>query len=165
MALKDTQLAEGEEIVLSTRTHWKALAEPVALGLFLIALTWAVWWFTRDLSAGGWIALVVAVLAAGVALIFVIVPVLRWLTGRYVITTRRVSHRSGILTKVGRDIPLHRINDVAIEKHLMDRVLGCGTLTISDATDKAGMELHDVPRVESVQVQLQNLLYARDDLS
>ena len=34
---------------------------------------------------------------------------------------------------------------------------------ISDATDKAGMELRDVPGVETVQVTLQNLLYRTDD--
>lgn len=163
MGLKDKQLADGEEIVLNIRTHWKALAEPVALAIFLLAVLWAAWWFTRDLSFGGWITLVVAVLAAGVACFFVLIPILRWTTERYTITTRRISHRTGILTKVGRDIPLHRINDIAIEKGVLDRMLGCGTLIVSDATDKAGMELHDVPGVEAVHVQLQNLLYSRDD--
>lgn len=74
-----------------------------------------------------------------------------------------MSNRYGLLTKRGRDIPLYRINDVAIEKSVLDRMLGCGTLVISDATDKAGMELHDVPRVEEVQVELQNLLFSADD--
>ena len=163
MALKDKQLADGEEIVLSIRTHWKALAEPVALGLFLLALLWAVWWFTRDQSFGSWLTIGAAVVVAAILLWFVVIPVLRWFTSRYVITNRRISHRTGILTKVGRDIPLHRVNDIAIEKNLLDRMLRCGSLVVSDATDKAGMLLHDVPRVESVHVQLQNLLYAHDD--
>lgn len=163
MALRQKHLADGEEIVLSTRTHWKALAEPVALGIFLLAVLWTVWWFTRDLSYGRWATLGVAVLAALVATWFVVVPILRWSSERYVITNRRLSHRSGILTRVGRDIPLHRINDISIEKGPLDRVLGCGTLVISDATDKAGMPLHDVPRVEHVQLRLQDLLFARDD--
>lgn len=163
MGLKDSQLADGEEIVLSIRTHWKALAEPIALAIFLLAVVWAGWWFTRDLSYGTWITLALGVLAVGIALFFVVIPILRWTTERYTITTRRISHRTGILTKVGRDIPLHRVNDIGIEKGLLDRILGCGTLTVSDATDKAGMDLHDVPRVEAVHVQLQNLLYSRDD--
>lgn len=163
MGLKDSQLAHGEEVVLSIRTHWKALAEPVALAIFLVAVVWGGWWFTRDLSYGMWITLALAVLAAVTALFFVVIPILRWSTERYTITTRRISHRTGILTKIGRDIPLHRVNDIGLEKGLLDRVLGCGTLTVSDATDKAGMDLHDVPRVESVHVQLQNLLYSRDD--
>lgn len=163
MALKDKQLADGEEILLSIRTHWKALAEPVALGVFLLALLWAAWWFTRDQSWGSWAALVAAVLVLGIMAVFVALPIMRWLTSRYTITNRRISHRTGILTKVGRDIPLHRVNDIGINKGLLDRMLGCGTLTISDATDKAGMDLRDVPNVEAVHVQLQNLLYARDD--
>ncbi|HLS44875.1 MAG TPA: PH domain-containing protein [Ornithinicoccus sp.] len=163
MALKEKQLADGERIVLDTRTHWKALAEPVALGIFLLAVLWTVWWFTRDLSYGRWVTIAVAVLAAIVAAWFVLVPILRWSTERYVVTNRRLSHRSGILTKIGRDIPLHRINDIAIEKSVLDRMLGCGTLIVSDATEKAGMPLHDVPHVEDVHVQLQNLLYSRDD--
>ncbi|QDO88751.1 PH domain-containing protein [Ornithinimicrobium ciconiae] len=163
MALKDKQLADGEKVILSIRTHWKALAEPVALGIFLLALLWLAWWFTQDLSYGNWVTLAVGVLALGIAAWFVAIPILRWLTERYVITNRRISHRTGILTKVGRDIPLHRVNDIAIEKNLIDRMLGCGSLVVSDATDKAGMLLHDVPGVESVHVQLQNLLYSRDD--
>ncbi|USQ74805.1 PH domain-containing protein [Ornithinimicrobium cryptoxanthini] len=163
MALKEKHLGDGESVVLSIRTHWKALAGPIALALFLLALLWAVWWFTRDLSYGNWVTIAGAVLAALIAAWFVLVPILRWSTERYVITNRRLSHRSGILTKIGRDIPLHRINDIGIEKGVLDRILGCGTLIVSDATDKAGMELHDVPRVEDVQVQLQNLLFAGDD--
>lgn len=163
MALKEKQLADGESIVLSTRTHWKALAEPIALAIFLLALLGVVWWFVRDQSYGNWVTIGLAVLVVLVAAVFVLVPALKWGTERYVITNRRISHRSGILTKVGRDIPLHRINDVAIEKNLSDRILGCGTLVVSDATDKAGMELRDVPKVESVQVTLQNLLFAHDD--
>lgn len=163
MALKDKHLADGERVILAMRTHWKALAQPIALAVFLLAVLWTVWWFTRDQDWGGWATVAVAVVSAVVAIWFVLVPIWRWNTDRYMVTNRRVSHRSGIFTRIGRDIPLHRINDVAIEKHLMDRVLGCGTLVISDATDKAGMTLPDVPRVDEVQVQLQNLLYASDD--
>lgn len=34
---------------------------------------------------------------------------------------------------------------------------------VSDATEKQGMELHDVPRVDEVHVRLQELLYSADD--
>lgn len=163
MALKEKQLAEGEHIILDLRSHWKALAEPVTLAVFLLAVFWLVWYFLHDNSIGGWITLVAAVLAAAVAVVFVLIPIWRWSTNRFVVTNRRVSHRSGLLTKVGRDIPLHRVNDVEVRKGVLDRMLGCGTLLISDATDKAGMELHDVPKVEAVQVQIQNLLYQTDD--
>jgi len=163
MALKDKHLADGEQIVLDMRTHWKALVAPIALAVFLLAVVFVAWWFSRDSDWATWVGVGTGILAALLAVLFVLVPIWKWNTERYVVTNRRISHRSGILTKTGRDIPLYRINDIGIEKGLLDRMLGCGTLTVSDATDKAGMELHDVPDVEQVQVELQNLLHHTDD--
>lgn len=163
MALRDSHLAEGERVVLRMRTHWKALAEPVALLVFLLLVVAGAWWFSRDSEWGSWVLLISGGLALLLTILFVVIPIWRWNTSRYVFTNRRVSHRYGILTRRGRDIPLYRINDISIEKGLTDRIFGCGTLVISDATAKAGLELRDVPRVERVQVQLQDLLHRSDD--
>jgi len=92
-----------------------------------------------------------------------LIPFLRWLTSTYTVTNRRLITRHGILTRTGRDIPLFRINDVAYEKGLIDRLLGCGTLIISDATEKAGVVLPDIPNVEQVQLQISDLLFAKND--
>ncbi len=163
MGLKDKHLAEGEHIVLDLRTHWKALVGPLALAIFLVALVWVLWYYTNAADIGGWITLGAGILAGMVVIGYVLVPLWRWNSERYVVTNRRISHRSGLFTKVGRDIPLHRVNDVSTTKDPLDRVLGCGTLIVSDASDKAGMELRDVPRVEQVQVQIQTLLFRADD--
>lgn len=163
MALKEKHLADGEEIQMNLRTHWKALVLPVLLLVVLIAIVATTVALTQDSDWGVWALTAVGAIAAVLAVIGVLLPVWRWNSSRYMFTNRRVSHRHGLLTKKGRDIPLYRINDVAIEKGPIDRILGCGTLVISDATDKAGMELRDVPGVETVQVTLQNLLYRTDD--
>jgi hypothetical protein len=42
---------------------------------------------------------------------------------------------------------------------VVDRVLGCGTLVISDASEQGRVSLHDVPRVERLQLQLSDLLF------
>ena len=52
-----------------------------------------------------------------------------------------------------------RISDVAYEHGLVDRLLGCGTLVISDASERGQVRLHDIPRVEQVHLQLSDLLY------
>lgn len=163
MALTEKHLADGEEIQLDLRTHWKALVQPVLLLIVLVAAVVAAAVLTDGRDWGGWAVLVIGIVALVLAVIGVVIPVWRWNSSRYVFTNRRVSHRHGLLTKRGRDIPLYRINDVAIEKGPIDRILGCGTLVISDATDKAGMELRDVPHVEDVHVTLQNLLFQHDD--
>ncbi len=163
MGLRDDHLTEGEQVVMRLRTHPKVLVVAVVWAALLVAALVLLWWFLRDTDAyvvTMWVAGAVAV-ALGAWLVGV--PVLRWRTERFTITDRRISHRHGILTRHGRDIPLHRVNDIALEKGLLDRLLGCGTLVVSDATEKAGMVLHDVPRVEQVHVRLQELLYARDD--
>lgn len=163
MGLGDSELTEGERIILSLRTHVKALLSAVLWALVLLAVLTALWWFLRERSGyvvTMWIAGAVALVLAGW---LVLTPVLRWSTERYTITNRRVSHRHGVLTRRGRDIPLHRVNDIAVERGPLDRILGCGTLVVSDATQQQGMVLHDVPDVERVQVQLQELLYAHDD--
>ena len=61
-------------------------------------------------------------------------PFLNWLFASYTVTTRRLITRYGVITRRGHDIPLTRISDVAYEKDLIDRLLGCGTLVISDAS-------------------------------
>lgn len=163
MGLRDHQLTEGEQVVLRLRTHVKALWLAVITAVVLAAVLVALWWFLRGTDAYVLTMWVAGAAALVLAVWLVVLPFLRWNTERYTVTTRRISHRHGIVTRRGRDIPLHRINDIALEKDLLDRLLGCGTLVVSDATQQSGMVLHDVPDVERVQVRLQELLYSYDD--
>ena len=153
-------LAEGETVVMELRTHPKALFLPILVLILIVAAATAILWFSPEHPVVLWGTLGVAAVAA---VVWVVVPHLRWLTTNYTITTKRLSTRTGIITRTGRDIPLYRINDVTYEKDLVDRMFGCGTLIISDATAKPGMTLPDVPRVEEVQVRLHELLFAADD--
>lgn len=162
MGIQST-LAEGEHVVLNLRTHVKALFGAIALFVVLLAAAVALVVLLPESSARGWILLAGGVVLLVVLVGWVLLPFLRWVTSRYTVTNRRLITRSGILTRTGRDIPLYRINDVSYEKSLTDRLLGCGTLVISDATDKAGVTLHDVPQVEQVQVVLHDLLFSADD--
>ena len=55
------------------------------------------------------------------------------------------------------------MSDVAYELGLIDRVLGCGTLIISDASTNGQVALPDIPRVEETQRQLNELLHELHD--
>ena len=131
MGLPAKLLGADEHVVIHTRTHAKALIMP-AFALILIGA-----------AVGAGAALMpaevrpvgtLAVIAVGLLLVLwlVVVPYLRWLTTTYTVTTRRLITRSGILNKMGTDLPVHRINEVSSERSLLDRILGCGTLNISD---------------------------------
>jgi len=163
MAFPAKHLARGEQIDLELRTHIKEIFFPLVIGVvtIVIALAGSIWFSEKGWPS--WLTLVLWILALVVLCVLVLVPILRWLTTTYVITNRRLITRRGIVNKSGRDIPLYRINDVSYEKTLLDRVFGCGTLVISDASEQAGVRLLDVPHVEEVQVRINELLYHQDD--
>ena len=155
MAIDKDLLNEGETIVVSTRTHPKALLLPILALVVLLAVGVAVQTMIDQeiVSLVTWI-----VVAVGIVW-FVLRPFLIWLTASYTITTRRLITRHGVVTRRGHDIPLTRISDVAYEKDLIDRLLGCGTLVISDASTHGQVALPDIPRVEETQRKLNNLLH------
>lgn len=154
MAISQKLLGPDEHIVVATRTHVKALLLPaliliVTAGLagFLVAIV--------DVEAADWAIVALSIL---VVLIWVCLPFMRWLTTEYTVTNRRLITRSGILTRKGHDIPMPRISDVASERGVIDRMLGCGTLILADASEQR-VQLHDIPRVEEVQLKITNLLH------
>lgn len=150
MAFPTKLLNEGESVVVSTRTHPKALILP---GLVLVvALALAL--FATGLVDNGTGRIVIWVLFLAVLLWFLVGPLLTWLTTTFTFTNRRFIKRSGFIAKEGRTIPLNRISGVDFEIGVVDRIFGCGTLVVSDASTDGSVELHDIPHVERVQLQV-----------
>jgi uncharacterized membrane protein YdbT with pleckstrin-like domain len=161
VALPAKLLGADEHVVIHTRTHAKALILP-ALALILIG--GAVGVGVALLPASARPVGTLAVLAVGLVLVlwWVVVPYLRWWTTTYTVTNRRLITRSGILNKTGTDLPLNRINEVASERSLLDRMFGCGTLNISTAAEDGMVVLHDVPDAEHVHTEISELLFGTD---
>lgn len=156
MPISSKLLNDGEQVVVSTRTHPKALLGPVLALVVLLAIGVV----DQVLVGSRPVHVVVWVLVAlAVAWLFVR-PLLVWLAASYTITTRRLITRHGVLTRRGHDIPLSRISDVEYEMDLLDRLLGCGTLRISDASTDGEVTLPDIPHVEDVQCRLNDLLHS-----
>ncbi len=155
MAISKNLLNEGETLVVDTRTHPKALLLPLLALVVFLAIGTAVQTQIDQKE----VDLVVWGLVVLGAIWFVLRPFLIWLTASYTITTRRLITRHGVITRRGHDIPLTRISDVAYEKDLIDRLLGCGTLVISDASTHGQVALPDIPQVEDVQRKLNDLLH------
>ncbi len=167
MSVPRKLLIDGEDIVVSMRTHAKALIAPAVVVIVLAGIGS---YLTAVLTSGNGngdvsrgVVLGIWVAAALAIIMWSVLPFLRWLTTEYTVTTKRVLLTSGLLTRTGRTIPLSRINDVTFEKGLLDRLLGCGTLVVSDATEQSGMRLRDVPQVESVHRQLTDLIFGGAD--
>ena len=157
MALKKDMLAPDEQVVLHLRTHLKSLIGAILTLLLASALlTIFLVWLPEQVKPWG-IWVLVIIFAAGIVWL-VIRPWLLWLTSTYTITNRRIITRKGILNRTGHDFPLRSINNVNTESSLMDRMFGCGTLTLLTAAEDP-LTLHDVPSVEKVHTVIADLIF------
>ena len=155
MAFPSRLLNPGERVIVSTRSHPKALIGPVLVLVLLVAAVVGLGTLTDSTVAGG----AAGVVAAVAAIWFVVRPVVRWLTTTYTFTNRRFLKRSGLIAKEGRTIPLNRISGVDFEIGVIDRIFGCGTLVVSDASTDGSVLIHDIPDVEKVQLQVSDELH------
>jgi len=156
--VQDPSLTEDEHLVLRLHPHWKTLIRPLVVAVLVVAAALIAEVLIPSNSAAAVERLVVAAIAILAVMLWLIVPVLRWRTTTYELTTRRLRVRSGIVTRHGRDIPLARINDVSFEKGLLDRLLGSGRLVVESAGEHGQILLNDIPRVEFTQATLFRLV-------
>jgi membrane protein YdbS with pleckstrin-like domain len=145
MAFPKRLLIEGETLVLDLKPH------PIAL--FFPALVTVV-----GLVAAGWLTTVDAIPAWvtwGAFLLLVVVyalpKFLNWYTSVFAVTSERVVHRYGWISKSSMEIPLEAINDVRFEQGVIDRIVGAGSLLISSASTSGTNRFEDVRHPEEVQ--------------
>lgn len=153
MAYPDDLLVDGERVVLHTHPHAKMLLGPVVHLLFVVAVGVFLAALVREQTWASWAWLALGVVGVGLVVRLTLVPVVRWRTTHFVVTTRRVLVREGVLARTGIDIPMSRIHSVQFRHTVLERVLGCGTLVIESASDEP-LEFTDVPRVERVHALL-----------
>jgi uncharacterized membrane protein YdbT with pleckstrin-like domain len=153
VAYPDDLLVPGEQIVMHRHPHWKMLMLPVIVLLLVVGIGTFLAAVVRAQSWAPWAWLAAGAIGLGVVVRFTVLPLLRWRTTHFVITTRRVLIREGVFTRNGIDIPMSRINSVQFRHSLVERMLGCGTLIIESASDEP-LEFDDVPGVERVHALL-----------
>lgn len=154
----DESLSQGERFVLQLHPHWKTVLRPLSILVVIVIAAVALVVLLPSGSNMGLVRIGIGVVAVVVALVFCAVPLLRWRTTTYELTTRRLRLRSGILSRQGRDFPLIRISDVSFSHGLIDRLLGCGKLTVESAGEHGQLVLTEIPEVERVQATLFQLV-------
>lgn len=148
----------AERSVVTVRAHASRLVVPgawllVVSGVGGLALGWAS-------GRPSWVGWVVAVLSAVALVRLSLVPFLRWWTTTTEVTTRRLSLRWGVLARHGRDLPLRRVVDVALDRSLAQRSVGSGTLTLVTAGDDEPLVLDAVPQPDRLYSTLVALVSA-----
>jgi len=152
---KDQTLVAGEEAVIIVHPHWKVMVRPVALAVLIVAVVLVAIVMIPFGQAGPAAALVLGAIAIVGVMWSLMVPLLRWWTTTYELTSRRLRVRTGIIARRGKDIPLSRVSDVSYEAGIVDRLLGSGTLVVESPGEHGQERLTQIPRV----VQLQSLLF------
>ncbi len=162
MRFPDDVLTEEEDVVLHLHPHAKAAVRPV-LVLVLALAAFIMSWVMLPMNDGGRIGVVVVGAVAGFfAVTRGVWPLLVWRCTHYVITDERILLQDGVIARERRDLPLARVNDHAMSQSLLDRVFGCGTLTVDSIGDQAAV-LASVPHVQQVQTTLYELIEADRD--
>lgn len=151
-------LNDDEEIVLDLHPHWSQLAVPVLVLLVVCGLGGYGLAAAPHGSAHSIVQWIVIAVAVVLIFWFTVLPYLRWLTTRYVLTTDRLVIRTGVVARHGRDVPLNRINDVSFSETLLERILRSGTLVVESAGERGQITLANVPSVEHVQRELYRMV-------
>jgi len=155
-------LNDGEDVVFDLRPHWKAVAGATLLAPVIVGLASFGVARVPEGSAQTPARVALVTVAVGLFIAFCVVPWAKWLSTHFVVTTRRVIMRAGVLGRSGRDIPLFRINDVTFEHSFFERLLGAGSLIVESAGERGQVTLGDIPHPEDVQREVYKLMELED---
>jgi uncharacterized membrane protein YdbT with pleckstrin-like domain len=154
----DETLSQGEHFVLRLHPHWKTLLRPFFILLVILVAGIAALIMLPAGSSAGIARDGIGIVVVLALIIWGAIPVLRWRTTTYELTTRRLRLREGILSRMGRDFPLIRISDVSFTHGPIDRLLGCGKLIVESAGEHGQLVLNEIPQVQQVQSTLFQLV-------
>jgi uncharacterized membrane protein YdbT with pleckstrin-like domain len=154
----DKILADDEDVVRHLHPHWLTIFWPIVWFLVIVGAASFGAAAVPEGRQQGVLRLAVVVLALLLLLFLVAVPLLRWRTTHYVVTTHRLLFRQGILARRGRDIGLSRITDVSYRQSLWERLINSGEVTIESAGESGATVLRAIPDSDGVQQLLNHMI-------
>lgn len=143
-------LNDGEDVVAELHPHWWVFAKPAVTVVLLFVLAVA-----GQNVIGSTAGMVFAGLGL-LALLWLGTRYLTWATTVFVITTDRLILRSGVLAKHGKEIPLERLNDIAVSQTLFERVIRSGDVTLESGGERGSQVVSNISR----PFEVQNVIYA-----
>lgn len=129
-------LLEGETVVFRGHPSWRSVLGFYVSGLLaagvLGSLAALVSWIVEDEVKAGW---VVAAVVAGLVLM-VAAGLLKRAATEYVITTRRLHIRRGLLSRKTEETRIERVQNVNTSQSVVERLLRVGTVDFDVASDE-----------------------------
>jgi uncharacterized membrane protein YdbT with pleckstrin-like domain len=151
MAFPKGLLGSDEELILDLHPHWLALIRPVITTALIFVAMGVALAYVPSWSFAGWIKLGIVVLALALFFGKPVPRVVAWLTSQFVVTTGRVIHRSGLLSKRSMEIPLESITDVRFDQGVLERLVGAGSLILESPGEYGEERFSHVARPERVR--------------
>ena len=146
-------VAPAEVVIVRLRAHGRALFWPTVV---LIGTAGATGYFTGTLPEA-WQTLAVLVGAIVIVLLFWFLPLIRWLTRRYTITSRRIIFVHGVFVRSRQELLHSRGYDLTVRRTWLQSLFRSGTVRINSGLEHP-LELRDVPSAGLVQRALQDLM-------
>ncbi len=138
MGYADKTLAPGETVLYRARYHWIFYRSGL-LVLFLAILLGGASLYASRTAPGGDIAMPVAYLALGFAVLALMLLGARYVRARqdeFVVTDRRILRSVGLVTREHEQAPLEKIQDITVTQTGLGRLLDYGTVTLETASER-----------------------------
>jgi membrane protein YdbS with pleckstrin-like domain len=160
MPYPDDLVQEGETLALDLRPHWWYFSRNILTGIplaILLILAFQIDDGTfRDIS--NWVV--------GLALIawavWLTLKYFQWRMTYFVVTSRRVIYRTGVVSKHGVEIPLERINNINFHQRIIDRIIGAGDLDIESAGRDGQSHFDFIRHPDGVQHEIYRQMESRN---
>jgi membrane protein YdbS with pleckstrin-like domain len=162
MAYPRNLIQEGETVALDLRPHWWYFSRNILTGIPLAIIVILV---VANIDSGStvgkgtyWIVGLIALAWAG----WLVLKYFQWVMTYFVVTSRRVIYRTGVLSKKGVEIPLERINNINFHQRLIDRIIGAGDLDIESAGRDGQSHFDFVRHPDGVQHEIYRQMETRN---
>ena len=149
MGYIEKHLMQDEKVVSKAKLHWIVYLGPGLVALLAIGLLFISdfsWLLRICLMLGVWLcALIWAVAIDG--------------GKQYVVTTRRIIFKHGIIKRSSLELLLRKCEGIKVEQSIMGRILGYGTVlvTTGEATNRYDYIRHPVTFSTCINQQIDNL--------
>ena len=144
-------LNDYETVAVDLHPHWWYFAEPVAalVGSIILGVLTRIFTDGTGAPRTGLVYLVIALIVA--SMVWVVVRYLKWMTTNFVITSDRLIFRAGVISKMGVEIPLERVNTIHFNQSIFERMTGSGDLVIESGGEDGQQRFTDIRRPDQVQ--------------
>ena len=160
MGYPTDMLQENETLALDLRPHWWYFSRNILTGIPLFIVLVLV---LANLE-GNWqkyIGLIIAVVTIA-WVVWLVLKYFQWRMTYFVVTSRRVIYRTGVISKRGVEIPLERINNINFHQRLIDRLIGAGDLDIESAGRDGQSHFDFIRHPDGVQHEIYRQMETRN---